>query len=107
MTKAVLIDDDELMHLLWKQEASKHHIELHVYSTAEQFLGHIQDYQKNTPIYIDLQLGEGISGNQLCEKLQELTFDNLYICSGLPKVDIDVNLSRDRILGKKPPWGQS
>lgn len=76
----LLIDDDPMIHELWHFEASQQGKRLKtVLSLSELDLDRI-DHQ--TPIFIDKNLGEGISGVQIAQELHNHGFKNISLTSG-------------------------
>ena len=62
---AVLLDDDLLVHMNWKLAAKAAGVELKAYKTPEDFAAGIDALPKDTPIYIDSDLGNGIKGENI------------------------------------------
>lgn len=79
---ACLIDDDHLIHLTWKiaaKDAGKNFIG---FKSIEDFLEKESELEKCTPISIDVNLGDGIKGTEVAEKLHCLGFSKLYLATG-------------------------
>ena len=80
MIDLVLIDDDILIHGTWKMMARNkgHHLEC--YSGLKDF------FEKNipttTPIYVDYHFNSGENGIDICKKLFEKGYTNLFIATG-------------------------
>lgn len=89
----VLIDDDDLIHLVWKKEAKKRNINLIAFKSVHDFLSSSLGLDKNINIYIDSNLGESQKGEELSKNIFEKGFENIYLCSGDNQIEL-----------KKYPW---
>jgi hypothetical protein len=101
---AVLIDDDTLVHKTWEMGAKLSKKNLVAFKKPEEFLAVAQDYDLNTPIYIDQNLSHGVEGVEIAKTIKELGFFEIYLCTG---ENPDRFKSYDYIkgvLGKSPPW---
>lgn len=79
----VLIDDDSLVHSTWEMVANKRNQRVYCYHDIDTFLDEAFEYEKDTKIYIDSNLGNNIKGELESKKIYELGFKNLYVASGL------------------------
>jgi|GEM_PF-1014686 len=102
MTKVVLIDDDELMHISWRREGKKRNINVQTYFEIEQFIKECADFSRSTPIYIDSNLRNGIKGEIESEKIFNLGFNQLYLSTGYTPELINKPHWILQILGKQP-----
>jgi hypothetical protein len=101
---AVLIDDDTLVHKTWEMGAKLSKKNLVAFKKPEEFLAVAQDYDLNSPIYIDQNLSHGVEGVEIAKTIKELGFFEIYLCTG---ENPDRFKSYDFIkgvLGKSPPW---
>lgn len=78
----VLIDDDHLVHTVWKVAASTNGKTLGAFSTPREFLAIVGRLDKSTPIYVDSKLGEGVRGEDFAKDLHAQGFRNLYLATG-------------------------
>lgn len=103
---AILIDDDPLVHAMWEFAAVKRNKKiLPFYSPYDFFEYCLNNYLLNhTPIYIDLNLGNDLTGEIIAKDIYKLGYTNLYLITGEDK-----QLSKSlywikAISGKEPPW---
>lgn len=78
----ILLDDDELIRLSWENSAKKQNNKIACYARSSVLLNEIEQFSKDTPIYLDSELGEEIKGQDVALKLYNLGFKNLIICTG-------------------------
>ena len=79
---AVLLDDDMLVHMNWKMAAKAASVELKAYKTPEDFTANIVNLPKDTPIYIDSDLGNDIKGEDIAKELYNNNFTNITMATG-------------------------
>lgn len=98
---AVLIDDDELVHMTWKAVASQQQKNILTFQRPEDFFLEAEELDRETPIYVDLNLGHGRSGETVCCELHNQGFQNIYVTTGY-----DVKLEHlpwlKGVIGKDP-----
>ena len=99
--KIVFIDDDDLMHMSWKMEADRSDVELNCFHTIEEFIKVATGYAKDTKIFIDSNLADGIKGEVESEKIASLGFTELYLATGYSPEDIDKPDWIKEIVGKR------
>ena len=75
----ILIDDDTLVHMMWKYVAKDKNLKLLVLLEFNQ--SDFLSPNRETPIYIDKNL-IGRSGIEVAKVLHDLGFSRLYIASG-------------------------
>ena len=100
---AVLLDDDQLVHMNWKMAAETAGVELKAYKTREDFTAGIQALPKDTPIYIDSDLGSGLKGENIAKELHTEGFANLTMATGHGPKEF-AHLPWLQVTGKEPPW---
>lgn len=101
---AVLIDDDALVRMSWKLAAKKSGVTLHAFAAPAEFLAESSHFDKNTPIHIDSELGEGVKGETIAETLRAEGFTDLTLETGHPAEKLSVPAWL-KIAGKEPPFG--
>ena len=101
---AVLIDDDRLVHMVWKVSARSNGKTLDTFSTPREFLAKVGQLDKTTPIYVDLKLGEGVRGEEFAKELHARGFRNLYLATGHQPESLPEMPWIKQVLGKKAPW---
>lgn len=102
-SKSVLIDDDALVRMSWKLAAKKSGIMLHTYAAPGEFLAESRNFDKNTPIYIDSELAEGIKGEAIAEALRAESFKDITLETGHPPEKLSCP-DWLKITGKEPPF---
>jgi len=75
-----LIDDDPLIHRHWKSKAKGIGLEILACFTEDEFLKH--NVEKVTPVYVDKNLGDGISGLDVTKRFFEIGYPELFITTG-------------------------
>ena len=98
----VFIDDDELMHLIWKLEAQKNFINLITFTSIDEFLKSKHNIPKDCRIYIDSNLGNGLRGEIQAESLFEMGYTNLVLATGYAKSDLNIPYWIKEVVGKRP-----
>jgi signal transduction histidine kinase len=104
VAKNVLIDDDDLIHLLWSMEASKAGIDLTTFYSIDEFILHRDTFDCNTKFFIDSNLGEGLRGDIESEKIYKLGYKNLVLATGYSVNEIDKPVWIKEIIGKRPSF---
>ena len=101
--EVVLIDDDDLVLMNWQISARKKGIKLIKYKNSKDFYKDIDKIDKETPIYIDSELEEGIKGEEIAKDLKEKGFKNIILETGhSPERFKDISWLK--IAGKEPPF---
>lgn len=81
--RMVLIDDDNFVHMSWGMGADKKQVDLATYFTIDDFLKDAEKFSKDTAIYIDSNLKDGVKGEIESKKIFDLGFENLMLASGM------------------------
>ena len=102
---AVLIDDDALVRMSWKLAARKSGVDLHAFAAPGEFLAGSHNFDRNVPIFIDSELGEGVKGETIAEALKAEGFTDLTLETGHPTEKFSTP-GWLKIAGKEPPFGQ-
>lgn len=101
-SQLILIDDDEMMRTAWSIAAEITGKNLSIYSSFEKFLSMINHHSKNSPIYIDSDLGDNIKGEECAKKIYEMGFTTIYLTTGYsPEQFGDLPWIKE-IVGKDP-----
>lgn len=112
LPECILIDDDVLVHLSWKMAAKPLLRVVESFRDPDVFFLRAQEFDRKTPIYVDLNLGNNHSGQDVCRRIHELGFEVIYISTGYsagnPAVSFSKLLERlpflKGIVGKDPPF---
>ena len=78
----ILIDDDELIHYLWKFEADKRGVPFKGFCSISEFLESADDIALDSEIYIDSHLGDDVRGEIEGVKVFEAGFKNICVATG-------------------------
>ena len=98
----VLIDDDRLVHLNWASFCKKSGLPFQGFRSIDEFIAASSSFDKNSKIYIDSNLGDGIQGEFESEKIFAYGFINLYLATGHEKDSIQKPLWIKEIFSKSP-----
>lgn len=101
--QAVLLDDDQIVHMNWETAAEEAGIELKSYKTPDELLGGLGAFSKATPIYIDSELGVDVKGEDIAAALKEKGFTDLTLVTGYSPERF-THLSWLKVRGKESPW---
>ena len=104
MKKIVLIDNDNLIHALWQRECKKHDIEINTFFSIASFCESASDFESETPIFLDSDLGDGIKGEKDGVKIFELGFSNITLQTGHDPHDLDIPNWISAVQGKRPKF---
>ena len=102
----VLVDDDELVRLTWRMAAERAGVRLLTLPDAEALEQRIGQLPKTIPIYIDVRLRGGRSGEQLARRLHDAGFTTLYLQTGYDPSTVPAQSLHwlKGVIGKEPPW---
>ncbi len=105
---AVLLDDDTLVHTTWKMVARQKHKTLKAYTDVDAFFSELPQIGKSTPIYIDSNLGKGVRGEEIIQKLSALGYQSLTLATGYDPGPFELKLAGTpgfkSVQDKSPPW---
>jgi signal transduction histidine kinase len=104
--KAVLLDDDALVHMTWKVAARSAGVEFKSYKKPEDFAGVVESMPKDTPLYIDSELGDDIKGENIAKDLHDKGFTDITMATGHTP-DQFAHLQWLKVIGKDPPFGKN
>lgn len=104
--KIVLLDDSQLVIDTWKLNALEDGVDFSGFTELEPFIAFTETLDKDTIFYVDSNLGYGLKGEDIVEKLYHDGFCNLYIATGYdPEKYKNVPYIKG-IIGKIPPFGK-
>jgi signal transduction histidine kinase len=98
---AVLLDDDALVRMTWKAAARAKGVDLKAYATPAELV--TAAISKDTPVYIDSELGEGVKGEEIAKELRAKGYTNIRLETGHPPEKF-AHLPWLQVTGKEPPW---
>jgi hypothetical protein len=73
-SEAILIDDDRLIHDLWKSAAQDCNKRITTFFSVDDFIIECPNFPTDTPIYIDSNLGNGKRGEDLASQIRDMGF---------------------------------
>jgi signal transduction histidine kinase len=101
---AVLVDDDPLVTMTWSLAAKAKGLTLAAFGAPDEFLSRVDEFPKDTPIYLDCDLGGGPQGDQIAQGLHARGFSNLFLSTGRTPDSFPPMPWIKSIIGKEPPW---
>ncbi len=102
----VLVDDDQTVSEIWKDEALKAKINLIIFSHPREASTALVKLDKlNTDLYVDVNFGGEILGPAFAKKLKTLGFEKVTLSTAYPSAAfIELKNSGIQVSGKEPPW---
>ena len=100
----VFIDDDKTLTRTWEQAAAFQGISIKTFNRTADLRKALSTLAKSTPIYIDSNLRESISGEAFAKELYEQGFTELYLASGHAKEHFGDLPWIKGFVGKEPPF---
>jgi hypothetical protein len=102
---AVLLDDD-LVALTWRAAARAAGVELRAYKVPGDLMAAAQALPLDTPLFIDSDLGAGVSGEEIACALRGKGFSDIIMATGHSPERFSA-LAWLKVAGKEPPWKPS
>jgi signal transduction histidine kinase len=104
--KIVLLENDTSILALWKSAAKRcAEVDLKCFSNAKDLINAAPSLSIESFVYLDVNLGkDSPSGLEISNRLRDLGFENLYLCTGSRDLDIKKFPWIRGIQDKKPPW---
>lgn len=99
---AILIDDDDIIHMNWK--ASSIDKQVAYYFNSHDFFKECAKYDSNTPIYIDYNLNEDLKGDEIAKKIYNAGFKNIILATLCPLGHFKKMEWIKEVRDKDPPW---
>ena len=103
---AVLIDDDPLTRMTWKMAASQAGKKFQSFATVAEFFKEAPVLDRETPIYIDAELADGVDGAQESLRVRDLGFQDIHLATGHEAAKFAAYKHLRGVVGKEPPWSQ-
>jgi len=100
----IFIDDNVAITDAWILHGLTKDKKLAVYNSFQGFKVDIHNYDLNTPIYIDSDLNEAMSGQDYALQLYEEGFNNIYLATGYSREHFPKMHWIKEIVGKNPPF---
>ncbi|MGK5085139.1 HAMP domain-containing sensor histidine kinase [Bdellovibrionota bacterium FG-1] len=108
---AVLIDDDDLIHLTWKAAARRKGLTLLGFKSVDGFLQAAGSLSRSIPVYIDSYLGNDangkpVQGEEVSREISSLGFEKIYLATGLAPANPERYPWLTGIRDKDPPFDE-
>lgn len=100
----ILIDDDDLVHSVWKLSAKKNNKNLSTFHTIKDFIDQSEKYNCDAIIYVDSNLKDNIKGEVASKEISDLGFKNIILATGHEESVIEKPEWIIKIQGKDPPF---
>ena len=105
---AILVDDDFLVRMNWEATAELKGVKLKIFKDPAEFLAQAGQFPKETPIYLDSELGEDsegreIKGEDIALKLHNEGFTSITLETGHLSEKF-VHLPWLKVTDKDAPW---
>ncbi len=84
-TSIILIDDDKFIHVNWSMYCQRNNLKFIGFKSVSAFLSSCSTIDRDSKIFIDSNLGNGVKGEFEAEKLFQKGFVNLYLATGYEK----------------------
>jgi len=98
---AILIDDDDLIHLTWQMLAKEKNKNIKLFKTEAEFLTAAAEIDPDTSIYVDVHLANSVNGVEVARRLHELGFFSLHLATGYTEIEKPDFIKT--LAGKDPP----
>ncbi|MGK5083236.1 ATP-binding protein [Bdellovibrionota bacterium FG-1] len=108
---AILIDDDDLIHLTWKAAAKRKGLSLLAFKSVDEFLRAAELLSRSTPVYIDSYLGNDstgkpVQGEEASRDISAMGFKEIYLATGLAPANPERYTWLTGIRDKDPPFDE-
>ncbi|MDD2805295.1 MAG: HAMP domain-containing sensor histidine kinase [Elusimicrobiales bacterium] len=101
--RAVLLDDDQLVHMNWRMAAKAAGAELTSCRTPEEFASAVAALPRDIPVFIDSELGGAVRGEDLAVNLHDNGYTDISLATGHAPEKFS-HLPWLKVTGKEPPW---
>ena len=101
---AVILDNDDLIIMMWKMAAKENSKSILYFSNREDLLAKLAEIDNNCPFYVDENLGNDIKGGDVTKELFNLGFKNLYLATGYPAHKFKHITWLKAVVGKEPTF---
>ncbi|MCK5073756.1 MAG: hypothetical protein KAQ98_10050 [Bacteriovoracaceae bacterium] len=84
---AFYLEDDELMRMAMEKDAKRRKLNFKTFSNPENFFKAVNKTSKDTILFLDSNIGEGISGEEIGKICFENGFENIFLITNSDKKD--------------------
>lgn len=101
----ILIDDDQLIRMTWEFKAKSSGVKIKVFASPDEFFNCSDTLPKDSFIYIDSDLGNGVLGEEVAKDIYAQGFIDIFLSTGKEADQLDYDKSIIKgIGGKEPPF---
>lgn len=100
----VLLENDPLVQLIWRTNACKKGIQIHIFSDPAEMLKSLTQFSLNTFFYFDLNLNHEVKGFDIARKVFEAGYKNIFMTTGDETFDYHIFPFLKGKVDKKFPW---
>jgi signal transduction histidine kinase len=106
---AILIDDSSTYHTRWINSSDKHHKTVKLFFSPSRFFDMEWQIDRATPIFVDVDLGDGISGEVVSREIFERGFKKVHLATDYDADNFDLKALPwiSSIRKKTPPWDEN
>lgn len=106
MTQYILIDDDPLIHKIWKYSAKKNGVDLKNFIDPNEFFLHLHSIPKEAILCFDFNFNMKNNGHEFAILAKQQGFKNIFLITGYKLKQLEhINLII-AIADKRPLWEQ-
>lgn len=99
-----LLDDDrDLIQVVWATVAASKGLKIKMFSSPQEFLASVNTIDRQTPIYVDVSLGQGVNGVEFANEIYKLGFTEINLATGYDIGSIQAPAFIHRVVGKDFP----
>jgi signal transduction histidine kinase len=99
-----LIDDDKsLIQCVWETVAKSKGLNIKMFTTPFEFFENVNSIDRQTPIYVDVSLGNNINGTEVAKEIHKLGFTEINLATGYEADALEVPSFINRVCGKDFP----
>lgn len=84
--------------------ASRSGKKFQAFSTVAEFLKEASEIGRETPVYIDAELADGVNGAQESLKIHEWGIQEISMATGHKAARVAAYKHLHGVVGKEPPW---
>ncbi|MFP5385882.1 MAG: sensor histidine kinase [Bacteriovoracia bacterium] len=99
----VLIDNDKFIHIAWKAISERKGKQLHSFYSVEEFLSKC-NLSKDTPVFIDSDLGEKLPGEVSSKMIFERGFRNIFLATSYTDINLEEYPWINSLVSKSNPF---
>jgi hypothetical protein len=100
----ILIDDDELVQFSWRLSAKSVSRSFVGFTKTEDFFVKFHQFDRSTPVFVDCNLGNGVSGEEVAKKIHDSGFCTIYISTWYAGRNFAHLTFLKGVVGKDPVW---